>query len=196
MKYGWLLTQAASVPMNELWGNGDSLEDGDFYEEIVKKYQSAWSPYQTKILTAMQELLGIEFRQSIIDVYVAPWFNAFSDPMVFGVMYEPDRFVDVFTHELLHRLMTDSKQLSHDYEIDADWRRLFGDDHSQNTLIHIPVHAVHKAILLDILKEPERYDREIALTSKWPDYKAAWQYVNAHDYKKIIEDLHKLYKPR
>ena len=34
-------------------------------------------------------LLDLEFRQNIIDVNIAPWFYAFSDPMVIGVTLNP-----------------------------------------------------------------------------------------------------------
>jgi hypothetical protein len=192
MRYGWLLANNASVPMNKLWGKGEPLESAEYYNAIVDKYWAAWEPYQNRILRGMQELLGIEFRQDIIDVYIAPWFHAFSDPMVFGIKYEPDRFVDVFTHELLHRLMTDAKQLPFDHNLLADWTNLFGEQNTV-TLVHIPVHAVHKAVLLDVLNEPQRLERELEITSEWPDYKKAWDYIQAHDYRQIINDLKKIY---
>src|SRR5919199_1161053 len=97
-----------------------------------------------KILLSMTETLGSSFRQNIIDVYIAPWFHAFSDPLVIGVTKEPDVFVDTLTHELLHRLLTDNTTIPYETDLIAEWRKLFGNNHNFKVLVHIPVHAIHK----------------------------------------------------
>lgn len=117
IKDGWPLRDNASRHLNEFWGEGAPLRSDTEYMEIVTRYQNAWSPYENKILTFMCEQLGLEFKQDIIDVYIAPWFFAFSDPMVLGVMFTDDEFVDNLSHELLHRLLTDNTSVSHYYDI-------------------------------------------------------------------------------
>ncbi len=196
IKHGWLLHDAISVNLHKLWGDGKELASHERVREIVAEYQEAWEPYEEKILTGMTELLGTNFRQNIIDVYVAPWFKAFSDPMVIGVIYEPDEFVDVLTHELLHRLLTDNTATSDGLKLVKEWKRLFGEDHSFKTLVHIPVHSLHKAIYFDVLNEPQRLHRELARLkeNKMPEYLKAWEYVEEHGYQGITEKLSGMYQ--
>jgi hypothetical protein len=111
-------------------------------------------------------------------------------------MYEPDKFIDVLTHELLHRLLTDNTTISYDTNLRRTWSELFGRDHKPATLVHIPVHAVHKAIYLDVLKEPSRFERDFAGNKKHEavPYIEAWAYVEENGYKEIIEQLRQSYK--
>lgn len=196
IKDAWLLRDNASVHLNELWGDGEPLRSDEEYEEIVKSYKEAWKPYEQKILHGMCELLDLEFKQNIIDVFIAPWFHAFSDPLVIGVTFKPDRFIDILTHELLHRLLTDNTAVPSNHLLRNDWKNLFGEEHSFVTLIHIPVHAMLKAIMLDTLQEPTRLKRDIAIQKKGGHtaYIDAWEYVQNHDYRQIIEDLKDQYK--
>ena len=198
IKDAWLLREAASVPLNELWGDGEPLKTDDEYAAITKAYQQAWQPFETKILGGMTNILGLSFKQNTIDVYIAPWFNAFSDPLVIGVTLEPDVFVDILTHELIHRLLTDNTTVPDDALLLIEWRQLFGEQNSFGMTVHIPVHAVHKAIYLDVLKAPERLERDVANNQKnnATDYLNAWNYVDEHGYQGIITKLQKSYSER
>jgi hypothetical protein len=195
IKDAWLLRENASKHLHELWGKDSELADDKWIEKRVAKYQKAWKPLEQKILGGMTSTLGLSFRQNIIDVNIAPWFNAFSDPMVIGVMQEPDVFVDTLTHELIHRLLTDNTAIPHETLLLSEWQKLFGKSNTFGTTVHIPVHAVHKAIYLDILKAPKRLERDIEANKKYDavDYIAAWDYVEKHGYKKIISQLQKSY---
>lgn len=195
IKDAWLLRENASKHLHELWGKDKTLADDEWMEKRVADYKKAWKPLEHKILTAMTDLLGLSFRQNIVDVHIAPWFNAFSDPMVIGVMKEPDEFVDILTHELIHRLLTDNTAVPHDYMLLDEWQKLFGKEHTFGMVVHIPVHAVHKAIYLDTLKEPKRLKRDIENNKKYDatDYIGAWDYVEQHGYKDIIEQLRQSY---
>lgn len=188
---GWLLRENASQYLHELWGQeGSKLADNAWMRKQVESYQKAWQPYESKILNGACGLLDLEYRQNIIDAYIAPWFYAFSNPLVVGVIYEPDEFIDILTHELLHRLLTDNTALPYDTDLKPRWQKLFGSNQNFKTLIHIPVHATLKAIYLDILKEPERLERDIEDSKKIGGaYTEAWDYVNEHDYWKIVQQL-------
>lgn len=192
IKNAWLVRDNVSVNLHKLWGEeGEELASYDEIDEIVAKYQTAWKPYEHKILEGMSETLGLTFRQNIIDVYIAPWFYAFSDPMVIGVTYDPNRFVEVLTHELLHRLLTDNNQTLYDTEYDKQWAKIFG-EHDFTTLVHIPVHAGLQAIFDDVLGEPERTKRDKAKCKKHNGYREAWEYVEKDGYKEIIAKLKKM----
>lgn len=195
IKDAWLLRENASKHLHELWAeDGEQIVDDEWMATRVASYQKAWEEYEKIILNGMCNLLDLEFKHNIIDVYIAPWFNAFSDPLVIGVTSEPDHFVDMLTHELLHRLLTDNNKFTihgTENELGDKWSKLFGADHSFDCLIHIPVHAVHKALYLDILKEPKRYERDLEITEQYNQeaYVNSWRYVEDNDYKKIVSKL-------
>lgn len=194
IRYGYLLSDNTSRYLNELWGDGTPLRPTDEYEAIVATYQKAWHPYEEKILKGMCETLGLNFRQSIIDVYVAPWMNAYSDPMVIGVTFTPDRFIEVLTHELIHRLLTDNIESRYDTDYVKEWQKLFGMDHEWNVVVHIPVHATLQAVFDDVLSEPNRTKRDKKLCEQWSAYNAAWKYVEHAGYRKIINQLQESYQ--
>lgn len=195
IKDAWLLRENVSKHLHELWGKDKKLADDDWMKWKVSEYTKAWEPYEQKVLIGMCKTMNLAFRQNVIDVYIAPWFRAFSDPMVIGVMQEPDVFIDTLTHELLHRLLTDNTAIPHETRLLREWQKLFGKQCSFVALVHIPVHAVHKAIYLDVLDEPKRLKRDIEKNKehKAVDYIAAWDYVEKNGYKTIIKQLKESY---
>lgn len=193
VQYGWLLAGATAEGLNEAWGDGTPLRSDEEYRKITEDYEKAWQPYEKKILKAMCDILGLSFRHNIIDVYIAPWMYAYSTPMVVGVTYSPDRFVEVLTHELLHRLLTENNETDWKKIDVARWEKVFG-KHDFNVTVHIPVHAVYQAIFDDILGEPQRTKNDRELCRQWPAYDKAWQYVEKVGYQKIIEQLKKDYQ--
>lgn len=197
IKDAWLLRENVSKYLHQLWAkNDDKLADDEWMEKRVAEYNKAWKPLENKILTGLCDTLDLTYRQNIIDVYIAPWFHAFSDPLVIGVMQEPDVFIDFLTHELIHRLLTDNATIPYQANIlQPAWEKLFGKNHTFTSLVHIPVHAVHKAVYLNVLQEPKRLERDIKsnIDHKATDYISAWDYVEKHGYQEIIEKLHKSY---
>lgn len=194
IKNAWLLRQNASEHLNELWGDGTPLRTHEEYEVITERYRKAWQPFERKILVGLSDVLGLEFRQPEIDVYIAPWFAAFSDPMVIGVIYDDERFIQTLTHELAHRLLTDNRLYHNTKNLPDVWRKLFGETPDDTVLFHIPVHAVLEAVFVDILKKPEWLDRDVQVSQEWDGYREAWAYVKKENYHKIIEKLKGSYK--
>lgn len=128
--------------------------DSEFINEKVDQYKDAWQPYETRILTAMCEVLGLEFKQNTIDAYVLPLHYSFSNPMVISTKYTPDRFIEIFTHEITHRLLTDNNVLTvgTDDRLLRSWKKIFGETHSFGTRVHIPVHAILEYIFKGCIK--------------------------------------------
>lgn len=173
-----------------------SLEDTGVYAQQLR---DAWRKYQDVILPAMLDLYGLEFNKNIIDVYVSPWNMSISDPLIVNPNRPPEVQVDTLMHELLHVLFTDNTSYClYDEPLEKQlidyWRDMFGGDLEFKTLVHIPVHAGLKALFLDTLGEPMRLERDILRLQKNPAYKAAWDYVENHDYQQINTDLKELYQ--
>jgi hypothetical protein len=202
IKDAWLLRENASEYLDKMWRKKDDepiAHNPDYNKWITAKvasYREAWQPYEQNILSSMCTMLGLNFKQNIVDVYIAPWFYAFSDPMVLGVTFEPDEFVDHLTHELIHRLLSDNLVTSPDFDYIEEWRNLFGTQHSFNALVHIPVHAVHKAIYLDVLKDSKRLEGDVSTLKKnnAADYLKSWEYIEKEGYSEIIDKLRRSYR--
>jgi len=67
-------------------------------------------------------------------------------------------------------------------------------DHNQRTRNHILVHAGHKHLYLNVLKEPRRLTRDIASCKDAPDYAKAWEIVEERGYQKIIDEFKARYR--
>jgi hypothetical protein len=190
IKYAWLLANATSEPLRKHWDPSQTTRSAEECEEIAQKYREFWLPYENKILRSMTDVIGLEFHANIIDIYVAPWFYAFSDPLVLGVVFDTqEKLVSALTHELLHRLFMDNRT-SDDGKTIEEWEKLFG-KHEFVTLVHIPVFAMMHAIFIDQINEPALLKYEKLGTK---EYKDAWDYVEKNGYKEIIEKLKNSYK--
>ena len=197
--YDSFLLNNAVVPLlrPQLDAAGRGIEaEPEFIEVKADEYRTAWAPYEPQIVPAMCDVLGVEFAQNVIDAYVAPFAYSFSNPMVISTKHSGDRFIEVFTHELSHRLLTDNDKYRpglFDWRLLDSWIAMFGAEHSRVTHVHIPVHALLEHIFIDILKEPARLKRDKEITRQYPDYHNAWKYVEEVGYKKILFDLKVMY---
>lgn len=172
------------------------------FREKSERYRQAWAPHETLLLQKMTEILDVKFYRPVIDVTLAPYFGSKSTPLIINLRPSADEFVDVLTHELLHVLLTDNDKHQSNgpharIDLMCEWKRLFGEEHDSLTLAHIPVHALHKYLYIDVLRAPERLERDIETVKKSPTggaYVKAWDYVNNRDYTTVVNDLRKIYE--
>jgi hypothetical protein len=192
-----LLYDSISIYLDELWNKDDKkgpLATPEECEQYAEDYRQEWVKYADKIPVALTKALGIEFYRNVIDAACVPCVRATSDPLTLNFHNSPDKFVDALTHELCNVLLTDNTVYAiHSSEeriwLAERWTKLFGDTHDFTALVHIPVHALCQYIYVDVLKEPSRLERDKKDVGKWPAYKAAWEYVDANGYEKIIAQL-------
>ncbi len=156
----------------------------------IKEYKISWHE-RAPVLTYMQETLQLDFYQTTIDVFVVGRIkNAISSPMIISSTKTPDEFVDILTHELLHRLISDSKQKIPAKDI---LLKLFPTE----TMLcrnHVVVHAVLKKIYLEFLKVPQRLAIVKEHDKKSPDYLRAWEIVDEQGEDDIIAKFRQLYE--
>lgn len=192
----WLLLYGESQKL----ADDQELESYEQFEEWTVNYRKEWRKHEKKILTALQDSLGIKFYKKVVDVSCAPNFVPKSDPLIIGFRAYPDEFVDVLTHELIHVLLTDNNKVrlrddNPRVDLEKEWHSLFGENHDFDTLVHIPVHAVLKYIYLDVLEDPSRLERDIKSSDNYAkSYQNAWEYVSTNDYMEIINTLKKSYQ--
>ncbi|MBP7767172.1 hypothetical protein KA068_01480 [Candidatus Saccharibacteria bacterium] len=200
ISYGQVLAQSASRALADQYNL--KLNDDSVYFKKTLEYFEAWKVKEAQILEALQEMLGVIFYLPVIDVTCLPFFVPQSNPVIMNFRETPDRFVDVLTHELCHLILIDnslfrSYEFAPNYFISEDWAKMYGPNHDHKTLVHIPVHALCKYLWIDIMNNPSSYERDKAEVQRYLDnesYVKAWEYVDNHDYKKIVADLNKLYK--
>ncbi|HLG90735.1 MAG TPA: hypothetical protein VI336_01050 [Candidatus Saccharimonadales bacterium] len=204
IKFSELLYWGESQELYKAWQPKSKRQPIISFADCLKKekqYRKAWAKNQNKILSGMQKALGLEFYRPVIDVALAPIFTPMSDPLIMNFRHEPDHFTDVLTHELFHVLLTDNKFISNrnqDTDLWERWQKIFGSKHSWSTLVHIPVHAGCKYIFIDVLRQPDRVQRDIDDIKSWTSeykegYLKSWEYVETNDYRKILADLKQMY---
>ncbi|MEX0931649.1 MAG: hypothetical protein WDZ88_02775 [Candidatus Paceibacterota bacterium] len=148
----------------------------------------SWKEVHETILIEMQEVTGLTFLENTIPVYIVPTYEgAFSDPIVISSL-QTEHFVDVLTHELIHRLGDYNKEKVSIRGIGKELYKHIDDHIFQD---HIFVHAIHTYLYLDILKTPQSLADDIA--SSDGAYANAWQLVQDTGYKEIIERFKKCY---
>ena len=147
----------------------------------IKIFREYCEKYNEIIIEALYEITSLQFKRNIIDVFVISATNRdMSAPIIIRSRYEPDEFLDVLIHELLHVFLGDNKIKQ--YEIEGE---------SERTKNHITLFAIHKYIYLDLLKEPYRLERNIKKSNEGDnkDYARAWEIVNNLDYLQIIKNI-------
>jgi hypothetical protein len=196
-----LLYNSISEQERRSWANktGQPLLTFEEIEMYARELSQAWHEYEAVILEGMLGLYGVEFKKNIIDIYVNPWNNSISNPLIINPRRSPTIQIDTITHELLHVLFTDNTSFSiHEEDngvrLTDEWRELFGDEHAWKSLVHIPVHAGLKSIFLDTLNEPVRLARDLSRCQHNQIYKDAWDYVESHNYSNINMQLKTLYQ--
>lgn len=196
IKYGWLLARVTADALHEKYSNGEPLGTDDELIAIATKYETWWRPHNDAVLNGLCEILGLEFRQNIIDIYVSPWFSPISDPMVIHPGFESRaELLNAIAHELTHRLLTDNTSIKHDDGLMATWRQMFGDHYDAKTLAHIPVHAMLKELYLDHIDRPDLLALDIEKTKANAPYAEAWAYVQKHGYESVIHELGQQFAP-
>ena len=170
------------------------LLEQEFLDKKAAEITEAWRPHAERILHGMCEALGLEFRQNLVEVHILPFEGSFSWPLTIGYHYfDKDRAVDTITHELIHRLLVDNTKLPFDYDTWPAWSKIIGDEPNAPTFIHIVVHTVMKYVFLDVLHEPERLARDIADCQQYENYRLAWEYVESHDYRHLLDAIRSSY---
>lgn len=164
--------------------------------ERIEAYKQEWKKYEKQILAGMCGVLKLFFVQNIVDVHIVGGNpRAFSNPIVMKSGYAPKEFVNVLAHELIHRLLSNHAET-------IDMKVLVGMFLQEDTLTrgHILVHAVLKYLYLQVLKQPERLERDLershnAASKGVSAYQRAWEIVNAMDYMVFVCDFLKKQKP-
>jgi hypothetical protein len=161
----------------------------------ARRMISDWNVYEDAVLSGVSSIMGLEYRKNIIDICIAPKILSVSKPIIIGVDGYDKRFVDEVMFQLIFQLLVDNTSIPLLYDVVEDWIEIFNDTLFEDEAYFVPAFALQKAICLDVLDEPDRLQRIIERCGGLfrGDEKVAWEFVNTHDYKEIINTLRRLY---
>lgn len=158
-------------------------------EEIIQRvenYKAEWAKYEEKILKGLIKITGLDFKNQIIDVHIVSGNpRQISNPLIVKSGFSPDEFVDVLTHELLHRLFT-LNRINKEIMISKKYI-----EETEAVKNHIIVCALLKYVYLDILKDDSRLRKNMENSKKHrtDDYTRAWNIVEKEGYIKLINEF-------
>lgn len=191
IRYGWHLDEF----FRQFVEIGSKIKKDNYssraeIELKIRAYKRAWGNIEKVILAGMSNVLGLEFYQKIIDVYVVGRARSVSDPLIVSSHFAPDEFCDVLTHELIHRILTDNTKRP---DVGSIWSKMFPRE-SRLVRNHVLVHAVHEYLYREVLKDISRLNRDIEKCNEYPGYKRSWEIVKETGYQQIIERFRGFYK--
>lgn len=161
----------------------------DNLEEKANAVREKWQPQAESILNGLEEVTGLTFLKSHIDVFLInpDGSPSISFPAIVKIFDDTDKTICVIVHELIHNLMWDNEQKDN---WSAKIRELYPQE-NKKTAIHIAVHAILEAVYVDVLNKPEDIAKDIEDSQTKPDYKRAWEVVKEEGHKNIIAKLKK-----
>lgn len=171
----------------EFYPNCEGYPSSEKIEKNLLRIKTEWQKCGDEILKELEKISGLKWRDKTIPCYVVGKCIPFSSPltiMVYGD-YPLDYVADVLTHELVHRLL-----IQNETQTGNIWKYLFRKYKKEefNTIIHIPVHAIHCHIFMKYFGE-ERLKREMEIMKDLPDYKRSWNIVMEEGAEKIMEEF-------
>lgn len=192
IKFSHLIYRTIATRLYSCDKPGISLMAPNTAGEKAERYRAEWRHHESKILTGMCTLFDLTFYKPIIDVYLSPWVPTISAPILISLRAEPDEFVDILAHELIHALITDNTRYPGD-AIGPILDQLYP-SFDRVTKDHVLVYAGLKHIYLTVLQEPRRLDRDIAYCHSEISHMAAWDYVNERDHLTVIDEFKRTYR--
>lgn len=188
-KYSWIYDQNWKEWVKLYIKKGEKCQypDPQEVQNYIKKVEKLWSRQEKKVLEEISKASGLKWKEKTIICYVVGNCVSFSDPLTLRAYEEPDYFIDVLVHELIHQLFIQEGNLEKSAK---SWEYLENKYRSEsfNIRVHIPVHAIHWHIFLKFFGQ-SNLDREIKKTNEYADYKKAWDIVRQEGYENIIKEF-------
>lgn len=158
-------------------------------QDYIKKIEKLWRKDEKRILSELSKVTKLKWQEKEIICYLVHRIRPFSDPITIPIKKYPSYFIDVLTHELIHRLFTQEINIHKSKKLWVHFHKKYSNE-SKLTRIHIPLHSIHKHIYLKIFNK-SRLDRDIQRGSKHNDYRLSWEIVEKEGYKNIIKEFRK-----
>jgi len=194
MKVFFKYSDIYDAHMRSAWENLPEKEGKYPSPEQVKEFMRAleieWRKDEQIIFDKIADISGLKWNEKDHTCYVVGYAEPFSDPLtipVFSSEAPIDYVSDVLCHEMIHRNLI-QKEHGKVVHTGLDKLRKLYPNESENVIIHILVHAIHKIVFLDIYSQ-ERLDREKWVMSGNIDYSRSWEIVEREGAAEIIKNI-------
>ena len=172
--------QEAGLISNEL-----HYPDSESILQKVQEYNRAWL-LRIPVLEYLQTTLKLDFNQTIIDAYIIGQMRgAISTPILTSSQLPSQKYIDVLTHEIIHRLIADNRQ---NIDVPAIFTTMFPGE-TDLCKIHVIVNALMKKVYLDFLNEPKRLSDNLERDTNSADYMKSWEIVDQLGENIIINEF-------
>ena len=157
---------------------------------IVAAYRQAWKKKGEGIIDGLEKVTGLNYAQNIIDVYVIIHYlkDVIGNPIIISGRYLPEEFVQVLTHILIHRLVSDNRQ-HENWHIRAQKLYPRKDIDVAN---HIMTNAILEALYVDVMGNTDKVIWSIKhyeIFKKREAHKQAWDFINQYGQQDVVASL-------
>lgn len=161
--------------------------------KFLKNLEKDWRKVEAKVFKATASVGGRPWSVISHDCYITGKAGAFSIPLTIpSGLYKsqpPGYMVDVLTHELIHRYISQEeilrvKNLGDGKRWD-NFRKNFPKENF-NVIAHVIVQALHELVYLKVFNK-SRLVRDKKFLSQFPDYKRAWDIISEHGAQNIVD---------
>lgn len=155
----------------------------------IRRLEKTWNKDGSRILREIEKVSGLYWKDKKIQCFVVGRAVPFSYPLTMSVddRYPIDYMADILTHELIHQIFIQNDKGDGMYDA---WKYFYAHykKEAENTIIHIPVHAIHWRVMMRLFDE-KRLKREIDNVAGFADYKRAWDIVLQEGAGNIISEF-------
>lgn len=162
---------------------------------FIGKVGPEWRRIEQKVLRELARVTKLPWKEKVISCYVVGRCRSFSDPLTISAtnlavrFIDTSNFIDILIHELIHRIFTQAGN----ERLMLPARNYIAKTYKHETRsmrVHVLVHAVHAHIYLALFSR-RRLQRDIDRCQPYPDYRRAWEIVQAEGHGSIISRINR-----
>ncbi len=147
-----------SFVYSEMIDEDDNPNEKKIYS-FMESLEKEWNKKGKNVLKEIGKISGLKWQEKKIICYVVEKTVPFSDPLTLPIYDDLSFAIDILTHELIHQIYIQGDNLK---KAEKSWnffKKKYKDE-NWNTIIHIPLHAMHSKIYIELFRE-ERLIRNI-----------------------------------
>ncbi len=179
----------SSIYYGKLVGHPIKEKDAQFAKQKTTDFEKKWALIGNKILTELSRVSSIRWSEKEIEVYVLPTNRInFSSPLTINAYLPVEDAIDVLTHELIHRLLSQPTRSKASWKGVTPLFHRYMKSEGATVYVHILVHALHEHVYRK-MRGLARMRRDRTKSKRHKDYHRAWNIVDEIGYKVVIQAI-------
>jgi hypothetical protein len=160
-------------------------------DRVLSTAADVWDKDGGRIITELSDVAGLPWQEDKIPCYlVSDCFYSFSDPLTVPLSkHSPEEpgFVDIVSHELIHRLLHSNEDCLKDVK---QFVKQTFPDIKPKTEVHLILYGIQSQAWQNLFGD-ERRQNLIATVPEIKSYQKAWQMVQEIGYEKVVDEFRK-----